>query len=76
VIKYRDEYGSEYVFESQLKVTQITEQVETKTTTTSPMDTTFKVIIVVLVAVFLVGLFFVLYRHSKQVMKRVTHEVE
>ncbi|MGB9817162.1 MAG: hypothetical protein ACPLQS_06160 [Desulfurococcaceae archaeon] len=75
-IKYRDEYGSEYVFETQLTVTQTIEQVQTTTTVTSPMDTTFKVIIIVLVAVFLAGLFFVLYRHSRQVMKRVTHEVE
>ncbi|MEM0224907.1 MAG: hypothetical protein QXV54_05030 [Desulfurococcaceae archaeon] len=76
IIRYRDEYGSEYVLETPLEVTQIVEQTVTATTQPTQTDIAFKIAIVVLIAVFLVALFFVLYRHSKQVMKRVIHETE
>ncbi|MEM4717433.1 MAG: hypothetical protein QXE81_01570 [Desulfurococcaceae archaeon] len=72
IIKYRDEYGIEYFLREQLEVVKIEETV-TPAEIPQQQDIAFRVIIVVIISVFLMGLFYVLYRHSTQIMKRFSH---
>ncbi|MEM4481542.1 MAG: hypothetical protein QXK88_02085 [Desulfurococcaceae archaeon] len=65
VVRYRDEYGSEYAFEREL---EITVQPEAPKTTPPPaeMDSFLRLTIIVIVCLFLVGVFLVIYRYVRK----------
>lgn len=72
MIRYRDEYGIEYLLRERVEVVRV-DEIVTPTEIPQQPDMTFRVVVVVIVAVFLTGLFYVLYRHSKQIAKRFSH---
>lgn len=76
LVKYRDEYGSEYLLREELNVILVVEKTETSTPQQPFTDHVFRFVIVILVAVFLGGVFFVLYRHSKRAIKGVINETK
>ena len=75
-IKYRDEYGSEYSLREDLKVVVVEEKTETTTPQPQLPDNVYRVIVVVIVALFLAGVFYMLYRYSKRVVRRVEVEAK
>ncbi|MEM4535496.1 MAG: hypothetical protein QW764_05595, partial [Desulfurococcaceae archaeon] len=69
VVKYRDIYGSIYEFEEEIRVVYVPEEVTQTPTVQQPPVDLFKLIIIILVAVFLSGVAYIIYRHTKSVAK-------
>ncbi|MEM4913337.1 MAG: hypothetical protein QW579_03955 [Desulfurococcaceae archaeon] len=69
VVKYRDIYGSIYEFEEEIRVVYVPEEVTQTPTVQQPPVDLFKLIIIILVAVFLSGVAYIIYKHTKSVAK-------
>ncbi|MEM4671903.1 MAG: hypothetical protein QXJ84_06015 [Desulfurococcaceae archaeon] len=77
VVKYRDEYGSEYTLEKTIGVMFVPEKTETAPPVQQPQVDVFRLAVVALVAAFLGGAIYIIYRHVKRTTKQgVYNEVK
>lgn len=65
LVKYRDEYGAEYYLREELRVVQLLEELSMPSSSQQRLDV-FKYIVIAIITIFLIGVFYVIYRHSRR----------
>ncbi|MEM4722198.1 MAG: hypothetical protein QXW87_01325 [Desulfurococcaceae archaeon] len=73
VVKYRDEYGIEYLLTEELEIQRVFEESVTTTTVENRLDV-LKYLVIVAIVCFLSGVFYVIHRYVKNTSKRMMYE--